>query len=176
MRGGHISAAIRRAAACPMKLFAVFGNPVLHSRSPQLWNAAFQALGLDAHYLRINPLEAEQAAKILRALPLAGCNVTTPFKHDLLAALDEADESVTRLEAVNTIKNDGGRLIGWNTDHFGAVASLREGGVDPRGKKIVMLGAGGAARAAIYGVMNAGARDVVILNSTYENAVKTAEK
>ena len=159
-----------------MKLFAVFGNPVLHSRSPQLWNAAFQALGLDAHYFRINPLEAEQAAKILRALPLAGCNVTTPFKHDLLAALDEADESVTRLEAVNTIKNDGGRLIGWNTDHFGAVASLREGGVDPRGKKIVMLGAGGAARAAIYGVMNAGAREVVILNRTYENAVKTAEQ
>ena len=159
-----------------MKLFAVFGNPVLHSRSPQLWNAAFKARKIDAHYFRINPLDAEHVARLIRELPLDGCNITTPFKDDMFAALDECDESVARLRAVNTIKHENGRLRGWNTDMYGAVNSLREGGIQVRGKKVVVLGAGGAARAAVYGLLNANASEIVLLNRTYEKAVVVAEQ
>ncbi len=159
-----------------MKLFAVLGNPVLHSRSPQLWNAAFKARDIAAHYFRINPLDAEHAAKVIREIPLDGCNITTPFKDDLFAALDECDESVAQLRAVNTIECENGRLRGWNTDIYGVVNSLREDGIRFQGKKIVVLGAGGAARAAVYGLLNAGAGEVALLNRTYEKAVAVAEQ
>jgi len=159
-----------------MKLFAVFGNPVLHSRSPQLWNAAFKARGIDAHYFRINPLDAEHAASLIRELPLDGCNVTTPFKDDVFAVLDERDDSVAQLRAVNTIKHDNERLRGWNTDLYGVLNSLRDDGIHVRGKKIVVLGAGGAARAAVYGLLKAEAGEVVLLNRTYEKALAAAEQ
>ncbi|GAK52309.1 hypothetical protein U14_03560 [Candidatus Moduliflexus flocculans] len=159
-----------------MKLFAVFGNPILHSRSPQLWNAAFNARGIDAHYFRINPLDAEHAARLIREIPLDGCNVTTPYKDELFASLDECDDSVAQLHAVNTIKYENRRLRGWNTDMYGVVNSLREDGIQFHGKKIVILGAGGAARAAVYGLLKANAGEIVLLNRTYEKAVAVAEQ
>lgn len=159
-----------------MKRFAVFGNPVLHSKSPQIWNHAFERLGIDAQYIRINPGTADNAITALRELPLDGCNVTTPFKTELLKYLDELDYSVKQLEAVNTIKHEQGGLAGYNTDWYGVLDSLKADGVKPEGKKAVVLGAGGAARAAVYGLLHAHARDVVILNRTVEKAVKAAER
>lgn len=159
-----------------MKLFAVFGNPVLHSRSPQLWNQAFTQLGIDAHYVRINPISAEKAINAIREIPLSGCNVTTPFKEEMARYMDELDDSAQILQAVNTVKHEDGRLIGINTDHYGVVNSLKENGVDPVGKKAVVLGAGGAARAAVYGLLRANAREVVIINRTYLKAEIIAER
>ena len=159
-----------------MKLFAVFGKPVLHSKSPQIWNHAFACQGIPAHYFRINPLNADNAVRIIRELPLAGCNITTPFKGDMLECLDVIDESAELLGAVNTIRNNDGRLTGYNTDAYGVVNSLKEDLADPDGKKVVVLGAGGAARAAVYGLLRTNARDVVLLNRTYGKAVKAAER
>ncbi|MBD3308460.1 shikimate dehydrogenase [candidate division KSB3 bacterium] len=159
-----------------MKLFAVFGKPVLHSRSPQIWNQAFKRLGIPASYVRINPIDAEQAVNVIRELPLCGCNVTTPFKADMVDFIDQKDESVEILGAANTIKNDNGTLIGFNTDAYGVVNSLKEAGVAPQGKKIIVLGAGGAARAAVYGLLKAGTQDVILMNRTYEKAVKAADR
>ena len=159
-----------------MKLFAVLGNPVLHSKSPQLWNHAFACHGIDAHYFRLNPLTVTNAMTAIREIGLSGCNVTTPFKDDVVSQLETLDASAARLAAVNTIQAVDGRLIGYNTDAYGVVNSLKAGGRDPAGKRAVVLGAGGAARAAADGLRHAGARAVVMLNRTYAHAEQAAAR
>ncbi len=159
-----------------MKLFAVFGKPVLRNKNPQMWNHAFECLGIPAHYFRINPIDAEKAVRVIRELPLSGCNIAAPFEQDMLKYLDKTDESARLLGSVNTIKNDNGDLIGFNTESYSVVNSLKEHGVELNGKKVVVLGVKGSARAAVYGLLQTRARDVVILDKMYERAIKTAEQ
>ncbi len=156
-----------------MKIFAVFGNPILHSKSPQLFNSAFSNFKADACYTRIRPQSASDIVEIVRKLPLAGANITAPFKEEVLKLLDDVSIDVQRIGAVNTIVNSNGRLIGHNTDHFGVTESLRNAGVNLPRSKCLVLGGGGAARAAVYGLMNSEA-EVYICNRTLSKAQKIA--
>ena len=109
-------------------VFAVLGWPIAHSRSPAMHNAAFAAAGLDAVYVPLAVPEARLPAAVaaLRALGIAGCNVTLPHKHAIMALLDEVDATAQAIGAVNTVWRQDERLLGTNTDGAGLCASLRE--------------------------------------------------
>ncbi len=134
------------------KVTGLIGFPVEHSLSPAMHNAAFGELALNYCYVAM-PVKAEDlpdAVRGLRALSFHGFNVTVPHKEAVVPLLDEVDEEAAFIGAVNTVRNDGGVLKGFNTDGRGFIESLKEAGVDPSGKEVFILGAGGAARAIGY--------------------------
>ncbi len=155
------------------KLFAVFGNPILHSKSPQLFNEAFQAIGMECYYTRIRPQSAASIAMLIKEIPLTGANITAPFKEEIMQHLDLISEDAKRIGAVNTIVNNNGRLEGYNTDHYGVTESLLDAGISLKISNCLVLGGGGAARAAVYGLMNKGA-NVTICNRTFNKALTIA--
>jgi shikimate dehydrogenase len=128
------------------------GYPVAHSFSPAMQNAAFAALGLDYCYVPfpVKPEALAVALKAIRALNIRGVNVTVPHKEGVAAHLDAVTPEARDIGAVNTICNDGGTLLGHNTDAAGFMGALAEEGVDARGMKVLIVGAGGAARAVAY--------------------------
>ena len=127
-------------------LYGVIGNPVRHSLSPALHNAAFSATGLNAVYLAFETGDIEECLKGIRALGIKGASITIPFKTTVMPFLDEIDPLAKRIGAVNTIVNDSGRLKGYNTDALGALKALEEN-VKLAGMTCLIIGAGGAARA-----------------------------
>lgn len=140
-------------------MVGIIGDPVAHSRSPAIHNAAFAALGLDFVYVAF-PTAAGRggdAVSAARTLGIAGLNVTMPHKSDAARACDELTPIAAQLGSVNTIVNRDGRMVGDSTDGPGLVAALREHGVDPGGRQVLVLGAGGAARAAILALGHQGA-------------------
>ncbi len=148
-------------------LVGVFGHPVAENPGVVIQEAAFRALGLDRwRFLTIDvdPDDLEDAIKGLKAFKLRGINCTIPHKIKVIPYLDELSQSARLIGAVNTIVNADGRLFGENTDGKGFMESLQENGVDPRGKKIVILGAGGAARAVSVELSLAGAGSITIVN------------
>ncbi|NOU19698.1 MAG: shikimate dehydrogenase [Bacteroidales bacterium] len=155
------------------KLFAVFGNPVLHSKSPQLFNSIFEKSHIDAYYTRIRVQKCEDVARTIRSLNIIGANITTPFKECIIPMLDSLSPEAEQIGAVNTILNDNGYLKGFNTDYLGVVKSIEEAGIDIFGKRCLVLGAGGASRAAVFGLMNSGA-EVFIENRTQSKALEIA--
>jgi shikimate dehydrogenase len=157
------------------RFFAVFGNPVLHSRSPQLYNGLFPGDGVNARYTRIHTGRGESACEIIRMASLSGANITTPFKEEVVPYLDRLSPDAEFLAAVNTIINRNGELTGYNTDAHGLIGSLKEAGIRPEGKKCIVMGAGGAGKAAVKGLMDAGA-DVMITNRTPGKAFEFASK
>lgn len=146
------------------KNLAVMGWPVAHSLSPVLQMAAIQQAGLDYAYitLPVRPEDLEDAVKGLRAMQFRGWNITIPHKQATMAYLDEVDEDARIIGAVNTIVNEDGRLKGYNTDFTGSMWGLLNRGFDPDGKKAVLLGAGGAARALIWGLIKHGIDSICI--------------
>ena len=157
------------------RYYAVFGNPVLHSKSPQLYNSLFSFHEINAFYTRIHGESGRAVCEIIRMLGLSGANITTPFKEDVMPWLDSLSPDAEKVGAVNTIISKEGRLFGFNTDTRGITGSLGEAGIDPAGKKCMVMGAGGAGKAAAQGLINAGA-DVLISNRTAGKAVDFAEK
>jgi shikimate dehydrogenase len=149
------------------RLAGVIGAPVRHSLSPALHNAAFEACGLDWVYvaLEVAPGQVPDALAGMRALGIDGLSVTMPHKTDVAAAVDICTPAAARLQAVNTVRRRAdGTLEGHNTDGEGFVASLREAGADPAGRRVVLLGAGGAGRALALALGEAGAADVAVVN------------
>jgi shikimate dehydrogenase len=148
----------------------VCGWPVAHSRSPQMHNAALAAVGLDDwRYLRL-PLPPELFAETVRALPAAGfrgVNVTIPHKHAALALADRASDAARAIGAANTLTFEDGAIVADNTDAPGLLAAL---GSSPAGRTALVLGAGGAGRAAVWALKRAGAADVAIWNRTPQRA------
>lgn len=136
-------------------LFGLFGNPVAHSMGPALHNAAFHAAGVNATYLAFGVSDVDGAVAAMRTLNMGGASVTIPHKSDVMAHLDEVDETARQIGAVNTIVNRSGRLLGFNSDVEGAMAALEEKGTIA-GKRVVMIGSGGAARAIGYGICQRG--------------------
>ncbi len=155
------------------KVVGLFGDPVRHSLSPAMHNAAFKALELPYVYVPFH-VKADvlaEAVGAVRALRLAGVNITVPHKEKVIGHLDRIDESAQRCGAVNTVVNEDGVLTGYNTDGAGFIDALgSDAGLDPRGMKVVVLGAGGAARAVIAGLLAHGAAEVVLLNRSKEKA------
>jgi shikimate dehydrogenase len=133
------------------ELYGIIGNPIRHSLSPILHNGAFKRLGWNAVYLNFEIKNLEEALRGIRGLGVKGVSVTHPFKTEVILFLDKVEGLAKKIGAVNTIVNRGGRLIGYNTDCNGALEALEEK-MDLRGKKIVLLGAGGAARAIGFGL------------------------
>jgi len=132
------------------KICVLIGNPVEHSLSPTLHNAAFDAVGLNYAYVAFRVEEIGPAVAGLRALNVRGASVTIPHKVSVLAHLDRLDEVAEKIGAVNTIVNDGGALVGCNTDGHGALEAMRGAGFDPAGRRILILGSGGAARGIAF--------------------------
>jgi shikimate dehydrogenase len=129
----------------------VIGNPVEHSLSPAIHNAAFQKLGLNFVYLAFRVEAIGDAIKGLRALgSFRGASVTIPHKVAAVPFLDSVEPTARHIGAINTIVAEGGTLTGHNTDATGALRALREGGVELKGRHVVMLGSGGAARAIAF--------------------------
>jgi len=151
----------------------IIGDPIAHSLSPRMHNAAFTALGLNWIYLpfRVRARDLPAAVRGLAALQVAGFNVTIPHKEAVLPLLDEVDPPAARIGAVNTVRVEAGRLQGFNTDAPGLVdALMREGGARLAGSRCLVLGAGGAGRGAAFALAGAGAARVVILNRTPNRA------
>ncbi|MEJ2559152.1 MAG: shikimate dehydrogenase [Anaerolineae bacterium] len=153
-------------------LVGLIGWPVEHSFSPAMHNAAFAELGLDWAYvpLPVYPDHLGEAVSGLRALGFAGANVTVPHKERALAHLDEVSHAAQVIGAVNTIAVRDGVLYGDNTDSTGFIASLRDVGFDPAGTYCALLGAGGAARAVVHALVDAGALQVGVYNRNYRRA------
>jgi len=153
-----------------MDVYGLIGNPVEHSLSPPMHEAAYEALDLDARYVTFEPTKESLAAATegAEALGVAGLNVTIPFKQDVLEYVD-AEEEATRIGAVNTIDFGGERPTGHNTDAAGVQRSFRHHDVDPDGSTAVVVGAGGAGRAISFALADAGA-DVHVANRTESKA------
>ncbi|HET8930049.1 MAG TPA: shikimate dehydrogenase [Acidimicrobiales bacterium] len=147
---------------------AVVGDPVRHSLSPELLNTAFQRLELDWTFGAFEVADGSVGDVIgaMRALPLWGLSVTMPHKAAVIPFLDGLSPVAERLGAVNCVAWDSSRLVGHSTDGAGLIDALRDEGFDPHGKRCVVLGAGGAARAAIAALALAGASEVIVVNRT----------
>lgn len=150
----------------------LIGHPLGHSLSPAFQNAAFRAAGIKATYSLADVLPDDLHATVanLRAATVLGANVTVPYKQDVTPFLDELSDDARTLGAVNTIVNRGGRLFGLNTDVPGFAADLRAHGIDVRERTVVMLGAGGAARAVAAALAGMGMGRLVIANRTFARA------
>jgi len=151
------------------QICALIGDPVEHTMSPAMHNAAFKKLGLDYVYVafRVKPEKLARAVAGLRALNFRGFNVTIPHKVSVIPLLDSLDTLAEKIGAVNTIVNDGGHLKGFNTDAEGFLRSLTKKDIEPQNKDIIILGAGGASRAISYILAQKSAR-LTILNRKLE--------
>lgn len=154
--------------------YCVIGYPVKHSFSPKLHNGWFKKNKIKARYVK-EEVKPEDLGKFMCGFreKFAGANVTIPHKEKIMKFLDEVTPEAREIGAVNVIVNRGGKLVGHNTDVVGAMAALKSAVKIIKGKRAVVLGAGGAARAVVYGLKKAGAQ-VVILNRTIENAERLA--
>jgi len=151
------------------KLCGLIGDPVEHTLSPAMHNAAIEYLGLDYVYLafRVNKTGLAAAIQGMKALGMRGLNVTIPHKVSIIPFLDELDGLAKDIGAVNTIVNDSGKLKGYNTDSGGFMQALLKAGISLQGKRVVLLGAGGAARAAGFALAQKDSR-LTILNRKEE--------
>ena len=160
------------------RVAGVIGWPVDHSRSPAIHNAAYDELGVDMVYVAfpVQPGFAAEATEAVRRLDIRGLSVTMPHKHAIIGSLDSLTETARTLGAVNCITNDAGRLIGDNTDGAGFLAGFRhDTGGDVVGRRVVVVGAGGAARAIVHACAQAGADSVGVLNRSADRARLAAE-
>lgn len=146
------------------KNLGVIGWPIAHSLSPAMQTAAISAARLNYAYIAmpVRPEALPAAVEGLRSLDFRGFNVTIPHKSAVMALLDEVDEDARRIGAVNTVVNENGRLFGHNTDVTGFLRGLSRQGVTVREKRAVVLGAGGAARAVLWGLIREGAANIVV--------------
>lgn len=165
----------RRFAVRKAGIFAVAGRPVLHSESPGIQNAGFAASGIDAVYTRLTARSAREALEVARQIGMGGMNVTTPFKEEMAKLLDGKEARVRKLGAVNAVILKNGKARGFNTDVDGVSGALAANGVRMRGRKAVVLGAGGAAKAAVMALLESGAK-VTVANRTVGKARAIAGK
>ncbi len=162
----------------PIRL-GVFGDPVAHSLSPQMQNAALQACAIEMQYARfhIRPNELRSALLFLRGLDFLGINLTVPHKVAALGSMDHLDENAKKIGAVNSVKIDNGKLHGFNTDDRGFSRAIRdEFFVDLRDLRVMVLGAGGAARAIAMQCAREDCERLVVANRTFEKAKKLTDE
>ncbi len=154
-------------------VLGIVGHPLDHSVSVPMHMSAIFTLGIDYVYMSFDILPGNVAHAVVQFKKehIKGFNVTIPYKEIIMPYLDGVDEYASRVGAVNTVNNENGRLKGYNTDGTGYVKSLREQtGLDPRGKKVLMIGAGGAAKAVAFSLLEAGVQTIIIANRTPERA------
>jgi shikimate dehydrogenase len=159
------------------KTFAVIGDPIDHSLSPNIHSAAFRELNLDCAYIayRIPKGELEEGIESLKKIKIDGFNVTIPHKVEMMKYLDKVDESCSVIGAVNTVTNNDGILKGYNTDMDGFLDPFKKRNVSLKDLKILLLGSGGAARAIVAGFAKEHVQSITIANRTLANAKNIAE-
>lgn len=160
------------------RVVAILGNPVDHSLSPRMHNAAYAALGLDYVYvpLRATPATIRGAVRAMRDLGIVGFNVTVPYKQDVVRLVDCLTPTAEAIGAVNTIYRSGDEIVGDNTDAEGFAVALRSHGVRIRGARVLVIGAGGSARAVLHALVHGGAADIVLANRTPSKAAKLSRE
>jgi shikimate dehydrogenase len=159
------------------KTFAVIGDPIDHSLSPNIHSAAFRELNLESSYIayRIPRGELKEGIESLKKIKIDGFNVTIPHKIEMMKYLDKMDESCSIIGAVNTVTNNQGILKGYNTDMDGFLDPFKKKEIKIEGRKILLLGAGGAARAIVAGFAKKKAKHLTIANRTLEKANTLAQ-
>ena len=159
------------------KTFAVIGDPIDHSLSPNIHSAAFRELNLECSYIgyRIPKGELEEGIEGLKKIKISGFNITIPHKIEMMKYLDKIDESCSLIGAANTVVNNDGILKGYNTDMDGFLEPFKKKDLSIRDTKVLLLGAGGAARAIVAGFAKSKAKGITIANRTLENAEKLSE-
>src|ERR671930_1042348 len=161
-----------------LKMYCIIGDPVLYSLSPAMQNAAFASVGLRCTYIafRVPKGELEGSINSLRAANFAGFNITIPHKMAALAYMDELDYAAKKANAVNTVHNIEGKLIGYNTDMYGFIEPLHKRNIVFEGMTILLLGAGGAAHAVIAALSaEKGISRIIIANRSQERANELAK-
>lgn len=156
------------------RVAAVIGDPVAHSRSPAVHNAAFAATGLDWVYVAFTTVSghADRALEAMVTLGLGGLSVTMPHKQQVAQSLEHLSPTARRLSAVNCVAWDGDRLVGHNTDASGFVATVAHAGRSLDGAVVAVVGAGGAGRAVVAGALDAGAARVIVINRNRERGAE----
>ena len=157
----------------PAKIYGVLGNPIQHSLSPVMHNAAFEAAGVNALYVAFESSDLKGSISGMRALGIRGMSVTIPFKTSVIPYLDELDPLAERIGAVNTVVNQNGRLKGYNTDGLGAMKALQER-IDLVGKRCVLVGAGGSARGIGFMARENG-MELVVANRSMDRGLSLAD-
>ena len=162
------------------RIYGVIGNPIGHSMSPAIFNAAFKALGMDAVYLAFRVEDVADFVETFKRLGMLGCSVTIPHKQNIMPFMDEVDGLVKRIGAMNTVARKDGKLLGTNTDLLAAISGIEEaleskGTPGIEGKAAAMIGAGGAGRAIAFGLVDRGA-ELTIVNRTQSKAEALASE
>lgn len=161
------------------RMIGIIGHKLTHTLSPVMHTTAFKKLNLDFTYgvMDVTPGMLPNLIASMRALNFRGANVTVPYKQDVIPLIDEVSEEAKMIGAVNTIVNNSGRLVGYNTDAHGVYISLAYYAEEIKNNHVVIFGAGGAARATVYAVAKFFApKRIMIVNRTVENAKKIAEE
>mgnify|MGYP001178329699 CR=1 FL=1 len=157
---------------------AIFGDPVEHSLSPAMHNAAYAALAIERAYLafHVTPEHLQDAIRALPALKIAGVNLTVPHKEHAVGMMEHLSEEALMLGAINCVINRNGELYGDNTDARGLEFDLRETGVNLEGRMAVIVGAGGAAASAVLACLRMGVRKILLCNRTVKRAIRLADR
>lgn len=155
-------------------LYGIFANPIKHSISPAMHNAAFDKLGIDSVYLafEVEQDKLSDAIGSMRTLGMGGANISMPYKVAVMEYLDEISKEAELIGAVNTIVSKDGRLVGYNTDGMGFMESLADKGVDIIGKKIMIAGCGGAATSMIMQAAIDGVKEIAVFNRAKSRSAK----
>ncbi len=159
------------------KIIGIFGDPIEHTLSPLIHNEAFRCLELDYCYVpfHVKRENLKIAVEAIKALNIKGVNITVPHKETVISYLDELSEEAKVIGAVNTVLNEEGKLKGFNTDVKGFLLSLKEEGISVRNKNVLVIGAGGASKAVVYGLLKEGGK-VYIYNRTKSKALAIKEQ
>ena len=157
-------------------VYGLIGDPVDHSLSPEIQNAAFRAIRLNAVYLtfQVRQAQLKWAIKGLKSLNVRGFNVTTPHKRAILRYLDDVETEAAEIGSINTVKNENGTLTGFSTDGEGVLSSMKAAGISPDGRSALLFGAGGAGRVIAYALVGRG-YSLKIANRTESNAKRLAK-
>jgi len=157
------------------KIYGVIGDPIDHTLSPLMFNAAFKQMDMDCVYVpfKVDKKSLGKAIDGMRSLNIAGLNVTIPHKINVMKLLDEVDGSARRMGAVNTIVNKAGKLEGFNTDGYGFLYALDRQRIEVKGRNVTVIGAGGASKAIVWVLAENGAA-ITILNRTLDKARELA--
>ena len=160
-----------------LKTFAVIGDPIDHSLSPTIHNAAYRELEMECTYIAYRVAQGELATGIesLKKIKIAGFNVTIPHKIEMMRYLDNLDDNCKKIGAVNTVLNDDGILRGFNTDMDGFLEPIKRKEIEIKNSRILILGAGGAARAIIAGFQKENAKEITIVNRTKSKGDELSE-
>ncbi len=156
-------------------IFGIIGNPLMHTKSPEIHNSGYKKLGIDAVYVPFEIDNPETFMSIAELLGIRGFSVTVPFKSDIIPCLDSVTNSVKEIGACNTVTRIGKSWVGENSDYVGFINPLKREYGSLEGKKVTVIGAGGAAKASIYALKNEGAK-ILVLNRTVEKAEELAEE